>query len=447
MERREITTIHSPDRLRRVTVFQCDDGTYGFHEEYFPEEPLELCRVATGRSGNPFCATLEIVLREVAGRVDWLAEMITRGRAIAGWPRGGAAPRPPERIGGTGTAAVPDGTAAKVRVLVWLQERSGWPDAVPQILDERTVEDEQGWTFFFPPPDRPQPRRFEDVRGNEPRPVSIGRYDGAIRFRNRDGDTADGARGRQDQDEIGGGPQMSGASGTQGTAPVRQVAGGRIAGLVIAAAAIGVSVWCAVEAERIGSIVHGFETARPMDAVVDLSQPGEFTAPFRQTCSYSHGQGLELLVDPDDPSTEAIRALFQPLAASLVIQDADSRDVDTVVIHGGNVSVWNGRISFGGVRTIPNGDYLATLRVTSGVPALAGKPQRVVSAYQLCGQEMTGAYLIAAFSLGALLVGVTAAICVLPGLLSQGFRCEVRSDGDAAGIERDTVVRETGRSD
>ena len=59
-----------------------------------------------------------------------------------------------------------DREAARTRVQIWLAERYNWAGKVPQILDDRTVENEFSWIFYFRLPDRPIPRTFEDLPMN-----------------------------------------------------------------------------------------------------------------------------------------------------------------------------------------------------------------------------------------------------------------------------------------
>ena len=68
-----IQTIYDESKKRRVIIFQRDDGTFGFNEEKFSDEPLEKTWIPIDRR-NSQCDTLEQVLTEIRGRVDWLPE-------------------------------------------------------------------------------------------------------------------------------------------------------------------------------------------------------------------------------------------------------------------------------------------------------------------------------------------------------------------------------------
>jgi hypothetical protein len=67
-----IQTIYNDSRKRRVIVFQRDDGSFGFDEEHFSDEPLEMAWLQVGYDSR--CDTVERALGEARGRVAWLAE-------------------------------------------------------------------------------------------------------------------------------------------------------------------------------------------------------------------------------------------------------------------------------------------------------------------------------------------------------------------------------------
>ncbi len=68
---KDIQTIYSDSKKQRVTVFQRDDETFGFLQEYFSEDEFEMCWVPIFTNWSYF-DTEETALREVYGRVDWL---------------------------------------------------------------------------------------------------------------------------------------------------------------------------------------------------------------------------------------------------------------------------------------------------------------------------------------------------------------------------------------
>ena len=59
---------------------------------------------------------------------------------------------------------------------------------------------------------------------------------------------------------------------------------------------------------------------------------------------------------------------------------------------------------------------------------LAGREQTIYAEYQLCGLEQLPAIIAGAFATGAGVIGVVAAVCVLPGLLRCGIWRDVHPD-------------------
>jgi len=202
---------------------------------------------------------------------------------------------------------------------------------------------------------------------------------------------------------------------------MRRLATSRIVGLIIAVAGFGVSIWCARDALRMNAEVHQWIDARPMESAVDLSKPGETSVPFHQTCSTSHGEALFLECDLPDDMKGSLDGLFKDLSASVVIQAADGSAIETVKIDGQNVRLWDDKIMLAGFAPFRKGDYVAALRVDRGAPGLAGNRQVLYAKYQLCGLEEMPVALAGAFALGAGIIGLVAAVCVLPGLLRGGI--------------------------
>ncbi len=71
-----IETIYDDAKKRRVVLFCREDGSFGFSEERFSDEPLEQAWIPAGRYSACRCDTIERVLPEARGRVSWLAEKL-----------------------------------------------------------------------------------------------------------------------------------------------------------------------------------------------------------------------------------------------------------------------------------------------------------------------------------------------------------------------------------
>ena len=100
MSRDKVRTRYSTDRSRRVTIHRRDDGTYGFCEEQFSDDPVENCWIPCRGHTNSFCSSEEIVIREAIGRVGWLGQMVARREPIDGLPEHPVTGSPPNRISG-----------------------------------------------------------------------------------------------------------------------------------------------------------------------------------------------------------------------------------------------------------------------------------------------------------------------------------------------------------
>jgi hypothetical protein len=72
MSHKVVETIWDTGKKRRIHIFCRDDGTFGFYEEHFSDEPYEHCWIPRSPATESFCDTLEAVIREVHGRVEWL---------------------------------------------------------------------------------------------------------------------------------------------------------------------------------------------------------------------------------------------------------------------------------------------------------------------------------------------------------------------------------------
>lgn len=214
-----------------------------------------------------------------------------------------------------------------------------------------------------------------------------------------------------------------------GATTVRKIAVGRIIGLLLAAIGIGSSIYFAREAMRMNAEFHEWLQARPMETAVDLSKPSETTVPFNQTCSISHGEDLYLKCDLDDTVTENLEELLKGLSATVVISKSNGEEIETLKISNKTAHHWEGKVVIACFAPFLRGNYVATIRIDSGAPALANRAQTIYAKYQLCGLEQMPAMVTGGFALGAGVIGLVSAVCVIPGLLIGGlFRTVPRKD-------------------
>jgi len=69
-----VQTLYDEDHKRRLIVFQRDDSMFGFREERFSDETMEMPWTALSLDSACRCDTVERVLAEARGRVPWLRE-------------------------------------------------------------------------------------------------------------------------------------------------------------------------------------------------------------------------------------------------------------------------------------------------------------------------------------------------------------------------------------
>jgi hypothetical protein len=72
---KSVHTIYDNAKKRRVVVLRRDNGSFGFEEERFSDEPLEMAWIPFGRYSVSLCDTAERALAEARSRVQWLAQM------------------------------------------------------------------------------------------------------------------------------------------------------------------------------------------------------------------------------------------------------------------------------------------------------------------------------------------------------------------------------------
>jgi len=202
---------------------------------------------------------------------------------------------------------------------------------------------------------------------------------------------------------------------------MRRIAIGRLIGLGIAIVCAVVSAWHFYEASQREAEFRRWFDARPMEIAVDLSKPGEIAAPFHQTCSISHGEALYLQCDRPRSSEGDSGGLFEGLVAKVVVRDPAGADVETIAIDGKTIQRLYGAVVLAHFSPFREGDFIATLRVESGAPRLAGRRQVVYAKYLLCGMERMPAVIATAIAYGAGIIGLVATACILPGLWRTGI--------------------------
>jgi len=70
-----VQTIYDVSMERRVVLFESDDRSFGFEEQRFSREPLEMCWVPVGKPPHPNtpCDTVEQASLEACRNIYWLS--------------------------------------------------------------------------------------------------------------------------------------------------------------------------------------------------------------------------------------------------------------------------------------------------------------------------------------------------------------------------------------
>lgn len=152
---------------------------------------------------------------------------------------------------------------------------------------------------------------------------------------------------------------------------------------------LGFGAKCLVDGQRVRRNFECWQTAKPVDGVVDLSVPGRFVFPFDQTCSSAHGETVALRIPPEALLQTAVTQLLAGLKAKLEITDQARSNV---VQNAESKIIWgeetlNGAIPLFGIAPFRRGAYKVTVTVIEGAPALKGVTQRLEGRYVLCGLE------------------------------------------------------------
>lgn len=157
----------------------------------------------------------------------------------------------------------------------------------------------------------------------------------------------------------------------------------------IALCLFALSVKCFIDAHGFRKKFAEWETAKPIDTAVDFSSPGEFVAPFHQTCSSSHSEIIALRIPSAVVEGTTITQLLQGAQARIeVYRKGDTKALETADLdHSWTGDSLDGAFPVFFVSPFSQGEYEARLMVTAGAPAMRGVPQQLEGRYLLCGLE------------------------------------------------------------
>lgn len=180
-------------------------------------------------------------------------------------------------------------------------------------------------------------------------------------------------------------------------------------------------------------------TARPMEAVLDLSQPCTVTVPFEQTCSISHGEGIYL--DLNDAETDKERAeILGRFSGSIVVHDLAGNEIMNRGLSTSQASEMNGEVRLADLPTFAEGDYRATITVdTHGITSPHSR-QTIYARYELCGLEQMPVVVFGFISFCAGFVALISGSTTLPGWWRHGIWKPIspeKPDAEASTMQQD----------
>jgi hypothetical protein len=169
---------------------------------------------------------------------------------------------------------------------------------------------------------------------------------------------------------------------------------------------VAATVFLLLVQHRLNQEFAAWQTARPVAIAVDWSRPGTVSAPFVQTCAVAHGEPLFLTSSA--PGFHGVPAgrLLAGLQGTVTITDRQGR-----VVHAAGLAAAQairdepqGPVLVGYLYPYERGEYVITVAVTAGAPALAGMDQTFYARYELCGLE----------AMPATVTGVLAVLTAVP---------------------------------
>ena len=160
--------------------------------------------------------------------------------------------------------------------------------------------------------------------------------------------------------------------------------------------------------------------AEPMQAQIDLSQPGSISIPFHQTCSSAHGEAIFLDCDFTGVDKVNFKESFAEFSGTIILSDLDNKEVLSAPLNSETAYFLGDEFILTYLDVFPIGDYQATIQISSGAEVLSGNSQRIFAKYMLCGLEALPAEIsrILAVLFGIATIATT--VLLLPGLLKHG---------------------------
>ncbi|MBI5725384.1 MAG: hypothetical protein HZA50_15615 [Planctomycetes bacterium] len=185
--------------------------------------------------------------------------------------------------------------------------------------------------------------------------------------------------------------------------PIGRTIAYSIAGLCLAA-----GIYFSLEARPKLREFDEWRKDRPADIQVDLSQPGEFSGKFVQTCDISHSEEISLIVSPEAAARPDSAKLPENLRCTLRITDEKGGESFKQEVVGEDLSQYGPqkeKFVLALFRPFKRGNYRITITITQGAPALRGVQQRIVARYLICGFDKWPALISQIYGFGCVIAG------------------------------------------
>ena len=195
---------------------------------------------------------------------------------------------------------------------------------------------------------------------------------------------------------------------------MKTLAIGRLFGLGIVLIGIGAFIWFGIDAVKRTSEFYQWLDDVPMVADVDLSVVGASSAPFIQTCQWSHGEYIYLDSTSLELTPENFHDKMDGLAGRIEIVDKNGQLVESAEFNESTLINWGDEFILARIPVFEIGEYDAVIRIDSPADNIAQQRQRITVRYQLCGLELMPAYICGAMSVFSSIVALVSGIYTVP---------------------------------
>jgi hypothetical protein len=163
--------------------------------------------------------------------------------------------------------------------------------------------------------------------------------------------------------------------------------------------------------------------AEPLSAQIDLSKPGKYLFPFKQTYSFAHAERLflEFNWNLKTGKIPTNNILLNGLKGNYVIQDEIGMKILSDEIKPDYLpGLTPNSVQLARFYPFKEGQYTFTLNILEGPPKLVNIKQRLFARYELCGLERFPAVIAGGLSILAFLIGTVMGYFTLKPFFYKG---------------------------